>query len=101
MGREVFECYMNWLKGNSFPADLDHTNVVLIPKKENACHMKDLHPIALCNVLYKIVAKVLANRLHGVLPDLISEKHSAFVPNRSITNNVIVAFEVVHHIRRG
>ncbi|KAL8114438.1 hypothetical protein AgCh_021333 [Apium graveolens] len=79
MGKEVFECYRDWLRGNSFPADLNHTNIVLIPKKENACYMKDLLPIALCNVLYKIVAKVLANRLKEVLP----------------------AFEVVHHMKRS
>lgn len=101
MGMEVFDCCKDWLQGNSFPADLNHTTVVLIPKKENVCHMKDLRPIALCNVLYKIMAKVLANRLKRVLPGVISEKQSAFVPDRNITDNVIAAFEIVHHMRRG
>lgn len=71
MGTEVFECCKKWLQGNSFPADLNHTTVVLISKK-NACHMKDLRPIALCNVLYKIMAKVLTNKLKRVLPGIIS-----------------------------
>lgn len=74
LGKEVFDCCKNWLQGASFPADLNNTNVVLIPKKDNACCLKDLRPIALCNVLYKIVTKVLANRLKSVLPGLISEK---------------------------
>lgn len=99
MGREVFECCKGWLQGNHLPADLNSANIVLIPKKENAASMKDYRPIALCNVLYKIMAKVLANRLKLILPGLISENQSAFVPGQNITNNVLVAFEVIHHMR--
>lgn len=71
LGKEVFHCCKNWMLDLSFPADINNTNVVLIPKKENAETMKDLRPIALCNVLYKIVAKVLANRLRKLLPAII------------------------------
>lgn len=99
MGREVFACCKQWLDSVSFPYDLNNTNVVLIPKKDNADNMKDLRPIALCNVLYKILAKVLANRIKKVLPNIISENQSAFVQDRSITDNVLVAFELIHHLR--
>lgn len=73
---------------------------MLIPKKENADSMKDLRPITLCNVLYKIPTKVLVNRLKVIHPITISENQSVFVPGRSLIDNVLVAFEVLHHTKR-
>lgn len=83
-----------------FPAEVNDTNIVLIPKKENADTMKDLCPIAPCNVLYKILAKVLANRLKRIFPSIISEHQSTFVPGRNISDNVLVAFELIHYMKQ-
>lgn len=62
--------------------------------------MGDLQPIALCNVMYKILTKILANRLKSVLGGIISESQSAFIAGRSVIDNIIVAFETQHFIRR-
>lgn len=60
--------------------------------------MKDFHPIALCNVLYKLISKVIANRLKKLLPNIVFEFHPTFVRCRLITDNVLVAFEILHHM---
>lgn len=101
MGKEVYTCCRDWLNTNSFTANLNDTNVVLIPKKENACRMKDLRPIALCSVLYKILSKVLANRLKRILSQIITGNQVAFVPERSINDNVLIAFEIIHCIQKS
>ena len=62
--------------------------------------MADLHPIALCNMVYQILAKTLKNRLCLVLPHLISENQSAFIIGRSIIDNILIAFEINHFLAR-
>lgn len=80
IGKEVFKCCEQWLVEGNISADVNDTTLVLIPKKDNVDDLKDLRLIALCNVLCKIVAKVLANRLQKILLGVISEEQSAFIP---------------------
>lgn len=100
LGVEVYKCCQKWLVDGSLPAKVNDTTLVLIPKKDNVDDPRDLRPIALCNVLYKILSKFLANRLQKILPDIISEEQSAFVPGRNIADNVLVAFELLHFMKR-
>ena len=66
------------LNGASTPTRLDHTHVVLLLKKQNSIETTDFCPISLCNVIYKLVTKVITNRLKEFLPSLMSDNQTAF-----------------------
>jgi len=70
---DIYNNCCAWLDTGHFPADLNMTNIALIPKDIVQNSMKDWRLIALCNVLYKLISKVLANRLKVVLPHCISD----------------------------
>lgn len=77
----------------------NNTNIVLIPKVANPQAGSDYRPINLCNVKYKIVTKVLANRLKIICDKIISKAQSAFTPGRLISDNIIVGHECLHAIK--
>lgn len=98
VGPNVISCIMQSLSFGLMPYALNETYICLIPKAKCPQKVTKFRPISLCNVIYKIMSKVLANRLKKILPEVISEAQSAFVPRRQITNNVFVAFEMMHCI---
>lgn len=78
------------LEGRDFPGGLNDVFLVLIPKQEVLSKPNHFHPIGLCNIVYKLVTKVIMNQLKHVLLSLISPTHCSFVPKRQITDNVII-----------
>jgi hypothetical protein len=80
----------------SLPTKLNQTFITLIPKKPNPIIPQDFRPISLCNVIYKIISKSLADRLKPHLPASISQTQSAFIAGRHISSNVILTQEIIH-----
>jgi len=78
----VYQAGSQWLANNVFSPLANSTYIMLIPKGDTNVSMKDWRFIALCNVVYKIVAKVLANRLKQVLDMRISINQLTFVLGR-------------------
>jgi hypothetical protein len=79
---------------------LNATFLTLIPKEGQAYHPKQFRPIALCNVIYKLLTKVIARRLKPILPTIISPEQSGYVEGRQILDNVILAHEVIHSLQK-
>ncbi|XP_048619986.1 uncharacterized protein LOC125590455 [Brassica napus] len=77
------------------PKGINSTILALIPKKSAAMEMRDFRPIACCNVIYKVVSKILANRLKQMLPRIIVANQSAFVKGRLLMENVMLASKLV------
>jgi hypothetical protein len=100
-GEEVTLAVLRVLKGEDDVRDINQTFIVLIPKVASPEELGQFRPISLCNVIYKIASKVMANRLKVCLPEIISEEQSAFVPGRLITDNIIAAYECLHFMKRN
>ncbi|GJS60553.1 hypothetical protein Tco_0655337 [Tanacetum coccineum] len=83
--------------------ELNHTIIALIPKVKMPTRVNDYRPISCCNVLFKCISKIIANRIKHGLKTIVSPNQSAFVPGRSITDNILLTQELMHnyHLDRG
>lgn len=80
-------------------APLNHT--YMIPKTQKLRKVTDFRLISLCNVIYRIVVKSIANMLKQIMSKIISPTQSVFIPNRLITDNIIVGYECLHKLRHN
>ena len=99
VGGDVTTACLSYLNNNLLPKDLNTTSIVLIPTNGNLEKIFDLRPIALCNMLYRIVSKAISNRFKAILPSVILESQSAFILGRLITDNIMIAFKVCHYLK--
>ncbi|CAN0840007.1 LINE-1 reverse transcriptase homolog [Linum grandiflorum] len=98
IGQDVIEDCKHWLSSGEITSTAQATNIVLLPKVDKPDSKHDLRPISLCDVRYRILAKVLTNRLRVLMPGSIHEEQSAFVKGRSIIDNILLAFESIHSL---
>lgn len=80
---------------------LNKTFLFLIPKTKHPKSPSYYRPIGLCNTPYKLIAKLMANRFKKSLENIISPLQSAFLSSRQISDNIIVAHEIVHCMKKN
>ena len=90
VGNDVTDVVLFVLNSGHMLHKMNYTYIVLIPKKDDPKNVFDYQPISLDNVVCRIVSKVLANRLKLILPNVISNAQSAFVPNRLIKSIILL-----------
>lgn len=101
IGRDLTNAVKEFFSSGQILKQWNATAITLIPKKEGAVKVGDFRPISCCNAIYKIVSKILANRLQLLLPGMISNSQSAFVKGRLLVENVLLASEMVQGFNRG
>lgn len=98
-GPTIIQEIQQFFSTGNLTKSVNHTYVRLIPKNLEARRAEDFRPIALCNIYYKIISKLLSLRLKKVLSSIISENQSAFIPGISITDNVLITHEVLQYLK--
>lgn len=91
VGTHMVAAVKSFLPSGRILKQLNFTMVSLIPKVLKPTSMTQLRPIALCNVLYKIGAKVIVHRLNGMMDAIISTQQGVFVPSHLISDNSLLS----------
>lgn len=99
VGIDVTTAILSVLNSSHMLKKMNYTHIVLIPKKNDLKHMLDYRPISLGNIVSCILSRVITNRLKIILPIVISDNQSAFIPDRLITDNITIAYELLHRMR--
>ena len=95
VGPEITEAVLEFFSSGSLLKQWNTTSLVLIPKITNASRTTDFRPISCLNTMYKVISKLLAGRLKTILPSVISNAQSAFLPGRLLAENVLLATDLV------
>ncbi|GJX16600.1 RNA-directed DNA polymerase, eukaryota [Tanacetum coccineum] len=100
VGADFCDAVDYFFKSGTFPRGCNSSFIALIPKVNDAKFVNDFRPISLIGCVYKVITKVLANRLATVISDLVSETQSAFVANRQILDGPFILNEVLNWCKR-
>ncbi|XP_026436391.1 uncharacterized protein LOC113334262 [Papaver somniferum] len=101
LGEAVVDMTQTCFRTGNITKVFDHTNITLIPKVPLAELVTQCRPIGLCNFIYKILSKTLANRLKPFMNNIISQNQSAFIPKRSISDNILLSNEAIYAVNHN
>ncbi|KAM6588245.1 hypothetical protein CsatA_010850 [Cannabis sativa] len=100
VGFDFCDAISNFFITGRMHKGINATNIVLIPKVQNPKRPNHFSPISLRNVVYKVISKIIANRIKPLLPQIICPTQAAFVPGRAIQDNNVIAQEIIHSFNR-
>ncbi|XP_021970148.1 uncharacterized protein LOC110865195 [Helianthus annuus] len=101
IGLDVSNAIIDFFNTGKLLRELNNTLIVLIPKKATPYSVTDYRPIACCNVIYKCISKIVADRIKGSLNQIVSINQSAFIPGRKISDNILLTQELMHNYHRS
>ncbi|GJX41809.1 hypothetical protein Tco_0256799 [Tanacetum coccineum] len=103
IANDVYLAVREFFRNGTLLKEINHTIIALLPKVKSPSRVNDYRPISCCNVLFKCISKIIANRIKHSLKTIISPNQSAFIPGRSITDNILLTQELMHnyHLERG
>ena len=96
---DLMAVVLSFFNGKVMPRYMTHACLVLLPKVDHPNQHKDYRPISLSNFTNKIISKILSTRLASILPHIVSMNQSCFVRGRSISENIMLAQEIIHGIK--
>jgi hypothetical protein len=97
---DLVEEVLGAIQNVSIPSGWNDMTIILISKVDNPDKVSQFRPISLCNVVYKIISKMLTQRLKAFLSEIIDDHQSAFVLGRLITDNFLLAYECIHSTKK-
>ncbi|XP_056688098.1 uncharacterized protein [Spinacia oleracea] len=92
---DVYRAVKELFLSNTMLPQFNTTSITLVPKVLNPTLVKYFRPIACCNVVYKLVSKVLTTRMQTVISEVVNEAQSGFIPGRQIADNILLATELI------